>query len=105
MQIWDPREDRVQQKYKLYNFSEATQLLTQSCSFFQAPVPTDRRHPTSPYMSQLVFAPDLVIQPTEAAEQTVAPPFPGTFLHWGFAEFRAPLFLRKSCLGLNHWAG
>lgn len=77
----------------------------QFCSFFQVPVPTDRRHPTSPYMSDLVFAPELALQPTEAAEQTVAPPFPRTFPHWGFAEFRAPLFLRKNCLGFNHWAG
>lgn len=26
LHIWDPKEDRVQQEYKLYNFSEATEF-------------------------------------------------------------------------------
>lgn len=71
------------------------------------PSPCSKRQGTSHFTLHISLGvcPSPCPTTQQAAEQTVAPPFPGIFLHWAFAEFRAPLFLRKSCLWFNHWAG
>lgn len=52
-------------------------------------------------MSDLVFAPELALQPTEAAEQTVAPPFPRTFPTGVLQNLELLCFLGKAVWGLT----